>query len=978
MYLASKVVSVANGEVNYQEKASNANLDDKHANAGSNNYTKYHRDMGHSAGPDYPWCQTFVDWCFVTAYGKEGAKQLLCGYLGASTMESKNAFVSSGRIVQVPQPGDIWWRSRGSGKGHVGIIVSASTSGNGIVIRTVEGNTSPGSSGSQWNGDGVYCKSHTISGGKDENGNQSWFGHPAYDGQGDAIEYTGGAVTEDSSTGFSINNLLENASSGFSSFTGMASDALSGIASNVSSFVSDLASAFASRLSGQYINATFELSYQTVVTEIERDEIRSVDDYNIQKLGTNLLSYPSIVEAPYVILTVGDYKFGTYSKDSLNDALHVNYPNYIQSMEVSKISGQVNQYTINIVYQIQYGDDPNLLDRIFSTVGYGTVKISYGDWSSPTFIYREEEAIITNLSSSVDFGSSKISYTLKCTSNALVLASGYFDFPRRNDKPSNVIKEILFNSQYGLQEVFTGMTNKTRVNQLNLIASDDKTVEIEAKHGIDALSYINYLVTCMNSNTNNNDDPIKDSTYFMTIYDDTYGDAGLNGSYFKITKVNSTTGTLSTPDVYVVDVGFPTNNLVTSFRVLSTNSWSLLYNYSERVNTSEYAYSIDNKGQMLTQYSPAVAMSSKNLKMTESQKTWWTNMTQFPIKAELGIKGLVRSTLLMTYLRVNALFYGQRHVSSGLYTITKQVDRIDSTGYRTTLSLLRIAGDNDYIVRTKKQVTSNLPVAVITKPVEISTNEDDNPISAFANRAMNTISNLWDTISNPSELIGNLAGNYGGGAFSDNDFVSGILTGGSSGGGASHSFDTSQVESTTYNGNVDSEFLGRTYQCTDAQILGICAGCIAEQGSFTPGVAWEASLLVNLLDNSKKYSDPYTYMVSSGWFAKRTVKFIKNSAYIGADIDGYKLTEEHFKIVKDIIVYGNRWTKANEHDTVNDISKLIVNGTTITDKATIKNKNNSAVWIPGVTQIYNTMGSRYTFVGFPGGNTKCDPFGVKF
>lgn len=60
--------------------------------------------------------------------------------------------------------------------------------------------------------------------------------------------------------------------------------------------------------------------------------------------------------------------------------MKVTYPNFIRSAEVTKINGQLNQYTIQLVYQIQQGDDPNLVDKVFSSVGYGaTVKISYGD-----------------------------------------------------------------------------------------------------------------------------------------------------------------------------------------------------------------------------------------------------------------------------------------------------------------------------------------------------------------------------------------------------------------------------------------------------------------------------------------------------------------------------------------------------------------------------------------------------------------------
>ena len=77
-------------------------------------------------------------------------------------------------------------------------------------------------------------------------------------------------------------------------------------------------------------------------------------------------------------------------------------------------------------------------------------------------------------------------------------------------------------------------------------------------------------------------------------------------------------------------------------------------------------------------------------KTTELSRTWWTQATQFPIKAKLTIKGLLRPSLLMSYVRVNTYFYGKQHISSGLYIITKQEDLIDSSGYRTTLSLTRI------------------------------------------------------------------------------------------------------------------------------------------------------------------------------------------------------------------------------------------------------------------------------------------------
>ena len=83
-------------------------------------------------------------------------------------------------------------------------------------------------------------------------------------------------------------------------------------------------------------------------------------------------------------------------------------------------------------------------------------------------------------------------------------------------------------------------------------------------------------------------------------------------------------------------------------------------------------------------------------------------MTTFPVTATLRIKGLIRPAMLMTYVRVNAFFYGQRHIASGIYIITKQEDSISSNGYRTTLSLTRIASDNEYIENEVQEITQNI------------------------------------------------------------------------------------------------------------------------------------------------------------------------------------------------------------------------------------------------------------------------------
>lgn len=61
---AEELITVARQEIGYLEKASNAMLEDKTANAGMENYTKYGNWYGQNG---LYWCQQFVSWCAYMA-----------------------------------------------------------------------------------------------------------------------------------------------------------------------------------------------------------------------------------------------------------------------------------------------------------------------------------------------------------------------------------------------------------------------------------------------------------------------------------------------------------------------------------------------------------------------------------------------------------------------------------------------------------------------------------------------------------------------------------------------------------------------------------------------------------------------------------------------------------------------------------------------------------------------------------------------
>lgn len=418
----------------------------------------------------------------------------------------------------------------------------------------------------------------------------------------------------------------------------------------------------------------------------------------------NLLSSTSYVETPFIIAKVGDFSFGVYSKATANiiknnleyRSLQVTYPNYVDSLTITKINGSLNTYTLQIIYAITQGDDPNLIDKVFSKIKNDrTIILSYGDLSIPTYIYKEEEALITKVTNSIDVNSSSIKYTINCVSKALNLSAGTFSFPKLRMKPSDRIKELLYNNQYGLLDIFYGMRNKEKVFINNLILSDDKIVDIEAKHTISPIEYLRYLVDCMISIQDVGNNVVNNSKYTLTIFDDIKNVLG--GPYFKIVKISDTSDEYSSNDIYTIDIGYPGQNIVTNFTVNDDETYSLLYDYSQSIDQSKYIYRINNKGEMESIYSPSLTNSANLMKTTSADKTWWTQITQYPITASLTIKGLLKPAVLMTYIKINVWFYGRKHISSGTYIITKQQDSISTSGYRTTLSLTRVRGTSyDY------------------------------------------------------------------------------------------------------------------------------------------------------------------------------------------------------------------------------------------------------------------------------------------
>jgi hypothetical protein len=370
-----------------------------------------------------------------------------------------------------------------------------------------------------------------------------------------------------------------------------------------------------------------------------------------------LLGNTSRIEVPYVKVTIGKYVFGVYQKtqgiikdyNGFYEATKIVYPNYIKSLNITKINGEVNQYTLSIVFPITPEDDPNFFEKVFSSVSLTReITFSYGDMSLPTFIYKEEKALITDVKTSFNIQNSIIQYTVSAVSSAALLKSGCYTFINSvPTKPSDEIKRILYNKTYGLQEIFYGMNNKDLVNDKGLIAGDDAIVQLESKTNISILDYLTYLVSCMTPASSNSQTITKRDIYIMTFVDDTTGEFG--GPYFKITRV---TDKVVQSTAYEIDIGYPTANIVTAFSIDNNETYSLYFDFQQKLADKNYVYRITSTGDTTLEYAPVISSKNPYYKTQVSDQTWWTKITSYPINASITFKGLIRSAILMTHVRL--------------------------------------------------------------------------------------------------------------------------------------------------------------------------------------------------------------------------------------------------------------------------------------------------------------------------------------
>lgn len=391
--------------------------------------------------------------------------------------------------------------------------------------------------------------------------------------------------------------------------------------------------------------------------------------------STNLPVLSVAVEAPYFELDIGGVKFGGYHNNKI--------PNYVKSMTIKKVNGSINEYSISLIHQVRPGDNPNYIDNILSATGYNYITVKYGDASTGQ-IFNDYKALITNVAQTFDFTNCNIIYNISATSIAAESAATRYNFSEFTGKVSDRIRWLLYESATNLLDVFPGMSNRYEVEKQGLIPVNDAVVTIGSQIGVTAVNYLLTLVERMENSSTSVDAEITKSIYRLTVQDST------RGSTFKINEITSNVSSI--PFMYEVNVGYPDDNFVLNFNVNDNFAYAVTLEGAKKI--VKYDYELNALGNLDRQRVPAYYQEEED---KLGFRNLWSSLTRFPVNATLTVRGLLQDSLLMQYIKVNCVMYGAKRISSGVYIVTEQTDNIGNGVYSTTLSLLRVAGDNEYI-----------------------------------------------------------------------------------------------------------------------------------------------------------------------------------------------------------------------------------------------------------------------------------------
>ena len=413
-----------------------------------------------------------------------------------------------------------------------------------------------------------------------------------------------------------------------------------------------------------------------------------------EHLGT--WTYNNGVLTPFLSFQIGGEKDGVYF------STHIKESNYFMSFKHTHSgAGSANEFTITLVFDPKPGDDISKMEKLFNTT---KCYYRYG-WDQPYMLSPLYQGILLNYS--ISMNNNLITYTLTGYGSVVagvdleytLPAVGEYEESENDDGETvQVIKDGIRPTDYlatYVQDILDKNPTKNGVKNKILIdksaENKDREVVIPGYSDItlsEALDEILSLAYTLDS-----DGCMELSQFYYYIVPANSDNDNTNQIIIK--KLKSETGNI-TPEINfnwgtVPNASPKTSNIVKNFSAQYDGTIAIA-TASSSTDLAEYKYSINENGSVVR--TRVIAGNSKigaNRSLSQIQSyNKWASGTQYSYEATLDLIGIPCEIPMGTYIRVTPVIYGTQHHTGGVYFVQEQTDTLDSNGFSTSLSLLKV------------------------------------------------------------------------------------------------------------------------------------------------------------------------------------------------------------------------------------------------------------------------------------------------
>ena len=439
--------------------------------------------------------------------------------------------------------------------------------------------------------------------------------------------------------------------------------------------------------------------------------------------GLGKWAYKGQSFTPYLMFQIGDddtgVVFTTHSKNS----------NYFMSFSHTHSgAGAANEFTLTLAFAPSPTTDISKMEKLFNTT---SCKYRYG-YDQPYVLSPTYKGIL--LKYSVSMNNNLLTYTLSGYGSVIESNEHKFSFEQIGEyvtETSSDSTTITTTVKNGIRptEFLAGEVNKKAKSYHKKISIDKNAYQKDQEVVIPAMSEMTLpevidkvlsLAYCLDSDGQNDGSQF----YYYTIPHHAYDEVD-EFVVKRVVKDNSVISKITTAIEFdwgglSFNKSPYTANIVQNFSAEYDGSIAIAAT-SQDTDGGENVYALDKYGQVVT--TRLIADSAKagddlsNIQIENYNK--WAKLTQYSYEATLELVGIPCEIPMGTYIKVRPLIYGIEHHTGGTYFTETQTDKLDASGFSTTVKLLKVLDERDSAIyqvpdarpsMTKEQAATNLRV----------------------------------------------------------------------------------------------------------------------------------------------------------------------------------------------------------------------------------------------------------------------------